>query len=113
MAKMGYEEQLDTLDDIFQKKLKELQSLSEDEASKVSRQELGKIGMIDYDGNLTSPYVALKEIYSSQEKGIVLTSDNIEGVFGSLNKYANPSLISSEKDAWANAAAEKHSQNRK
>ena len=110
MAKRGYEEQLDTLDDIFQKKLKELQSLSEDEASKVSRQELGKI---DYDGNLTSPYVALKEIYSSQEKGIVLTSDNIEGVFGSLNKYANPSLISSEKDAWANAAAEKHSQNRK
>ena len=31
--------------------------------------------------------------------------------FGCLHKYANPKLIPLEKEAWANAAAEKHRQN--
>ena len=28
--------------------------------------------------------------------------------FGALQKYSNPSLIDQEKDAWANAVAEKY-----
>ncbi len=31
--------------------------------------------------------------------------------FAALHKYSNPSLIESEKEAWANAAAEKWVQN--
>lgn len=54
-----------------------------------------------------------ERIETAEENGILLTPDNIEDGFGSLHKYANTDLIPSEEGAWANAAAEKHSQNRK
>ena len=37
-------------------------------------------------------------------------TDTQETGFGCLHKYANPKLIPLEKEAWANAAAEKHGQ---
>ena len=38
-------------------------------------------------------------------------TSNDETGFGCLQKYANPELIPLEKEAWANAAAEKHGKN--
>lgn len=48
-------------------------------------------------------------VYLSTKKVNVKNKKKLDSnLFGSLHKYANPSLIESEKDAWANSAAEKY-----
>lgn len=47
-------------------------------------------------------YLSTKKINMKKKRKID------SNLFGTLHKYSNPSLIESEKEAWANAAAEKY-----
>ncbi len=63
-----------------------------------------------YDGTV----VHVDEPLQVNQKVIVIPIDNEmdleESAAGGLRKYANPSLIGQEKDAWRKAAVEKHVQ---
>ena len=61
-----------------------------------------------YDGTA----VQVKEPLQMNQKVIVIPIENDrdlgESAAGGLHKYANPSLIEQEKDAWRKAAIKKH-----
>ena len=61
-----------------------------------------------YDGRA----VQVKEPLQMNQKVIVIPIENDtdlgESAAGGLYKYANPSLIEQEKDAWRKAAIKKH-----
>ena len=61
-----------------------------------------------YDGTA----VQIKEPLQMNQKVIVIPIENDtdlgESAAGGLHKYANPSLIEQEKDAWRKAAVKKH-----
>ena len=61
-----------------------------------------------YDGAV----VQIKEPLQMNQKVIVIPIENDtdlgESAAGGLHKYANPSLIEQEKDAWRKAAIKKH-----
>ena len=61
-----------------------------------------------YDGTA----VQVKEPLQMNQKVIVIPIENDtdlgESAAGGLHKYANPSLMEQEKDAWRKAAIKKH-----
>ena len=63
-----------------------------------------------YDGTA----VQVKEPLQMNQKVIVIPieteEDMEETAAGGLHKYANPSLIAKEKDAWREAVIRKHAQ---
>jgi len=71
----------------------------------------GYMSMIGYyDGTA----VQVNEPLQMNQKVIVIPIENEtdlgESAAGGLHKYANPSLIEQEKDAWRNAAIGKHAE---
>ena len=61
MTYLSYDDKMDLLSSMFQKKIQRLQSLPEDVAREEAYRELVELGYIGEDGNLAEPYVALRE----------------------------------------------------
>ena len=75
------------------------------------RKAVGNMSMIGYyDGTA----VRVNEPLQMNQKVIVIPIENEtdlgESAAGGLYKYANPSLMEQEKDAWRNAAIRKHAE---
>ncbi len=60
MANLSYEDKMNIIAAEFKKRIQRLESLPADEAKKEAHEDLVKIGFIDNEGNLTAPYIALR-----------------------------------------------------
>lgn len=63
MSKLSYGEQADIISKILKMEIDRLKSLPVEEAKKEAHRGLMEIGFIDNDGNVTEPYVALRNEY--------------------------------------------------
>ena len=61
--RMSYEEQMDEIALALKEEIHQLETLPADEAKKMARKGLMDAGIVDANGNLTAPYVALRERY--------------------------------------------------
>lgn len=57
------DEQLNAISQAFQKETAEFRKLPKEEARKKAQEDLRKIGLLDSQGNITEPYIALAEKY--------------------------------------------------
>ncbi|MBR6222988.1 MAG: hypothetical protein IKQ71_06090 [Lachnospiraceae bacterium] len=63
MRRLSYGEQANEIVALLDKEIKWLDSLPPEEAQKEARKGLIKVGIVDGEGNLTAPYVALRDRY--------------------------------------------------
>ena len=63
MANLSYAQEMQAIADILKKEIAQLQSLPKEEAKKEAKAGLISVGIIDESGNLTPPYVALRNRY--------------------------------------------------
>ena len=68
MEYLSYEDKMKLLASVFEKKIKEIDSLPPEEAQKVARQELINIGYLDKDGNIAAPYAAMRAEWEEEQK---------------------------------------------
>ena len=60
MANLSYEDKMNIITAEFKKRIQRLDSLPAEEAKREAHEGLVKIGFVDHEGNLTAPYVALR-----------------------------------------------------
>ena len=60
MANLSYEDKMNIITAEFKRRIQRLESLPVDEAKKEAHECLVKIGFVDNEGNLTAPYIALR-----------------------------------------------------
>lgn len=60
MANLSYEDKMNIIADEFKKRIQRLESLPVDEARKEAHESLVNIGLVDNEGKLTAPYIALR-----------------------------------------------------
>lgn len=77
--------------------------------------QVGKAGVnMSMIGYYNGTAVRVDEPLQMNQKVIVIPVENEtdlgKSAAGGLHKYANPSLIEQEKDAWRNAAIRKHAE---
>ena len=61
MINLSYEDKMNIIAAEFEKRIQKQESLPADEARKEAHKDLVKIGVIDNDGNLTAPYITLRD----------------------------------------------------
>lgn len=61
--RMSREEQLHAIADYFKEEIRKFDALPEEQQKEAARKGLMDIGVIDANGNLTEPYLALRERY--------------------------------------------------
>lgn len=63
MVRMNYSDQINAITKVFEERTRQLKAMPDDEAKVVARKNLVEVGLIDESGNLTAPYVAMRERY--------------------------------------------------
>ncbi len=63
MTNLSYDQQMDKIATILRNEIKTLKSLPEEEAKKEARAGLIRVGIVDENGKITSPYAALRNRY--------------------------------------------------
>lgn len=60
MTKVSYEKQMSVIAKILKSEITRLDNLPKEEAKKEAHKGLVRVGIIDNNGNITEPYIALK-----------------------------------------------------